>query len=176
MALQSARMAGLAVPEENLERIGKYLDSAKLEGGRRYAYKAGGVAPTMAVTAEGLLCRQYLGRAQNDPRLVEGISALNNTPISYTGNEQNVYYWYYATQATHHMEGKIWDDWNRVMSQEVPRHQLKSGPEAGSWDPTADRWGNIAGRLYMTCLSVYMLEVYWRHLPIYSGYKYVLPE
>ena len=25
----------------------------------------------------------------------------------------------------------------------------------------------------MTCLSIYMLEVYYRHLPIYSGYKFL---
>jgi hypothetical protein len=72
------------------------------------------------------------------------------------------------------MEGKIWDDWNKVMRQEVPAHQIKVGSEAGSWSPQGDKWAGIsfgAGRLYMTCLSIYMLEVYYRHLPIYSGYK-----
>jgi len=24
----------------------------------------------------------------------------------------------------------------------------------------------------VTCLSIYMLEVYYRHLPIYSGYRF----
>ena len=45
------------------------------------------------------------------------------------------------------------------------------GKEAGSWDPTKpteDQWGRYAGRLYVTCLSIYMMEVYYRHMPIYS--------
>ena len=66
------------------------------------------------------------------------------------------------------MEGKIWDDWNQVMRQEVPAHQVSKGAEAGSWDPGGDKWGAYGGRLYVTCLSIYDLEVYWRHLPIYG--------
>jgi hypothetical protein len=179
MALQSARMAGLKVPKETLDRVTSYLDVAQLDGGRRYGYWQA-LQPTNAVCAEGLLCRQYLGWRQDDERLVEGVSALNKTPIVYVDTqdpdyrfrgEQDAYYWYYATQATHHMEGKIWDEWNKVMRVEVPSHQVKKGPEAGSWNPQTDKWGSAGGRLYVTCLSIYMLEVYYRHLPIYSGYR-----
>jgi hypothetical protein len=176
MALQSARMAGIEVPEETFERITDYLDEAQLDDGRRYGYWRT-TSPSNAVTAEGLLCRQYLGWPQNDSRLVAGVSALNQSPIVYDGSlNHDVYYWYYATQATHHMEGKIWDEWNKVMRVELPAHQTKSGPEAGSWNPQGDKWGLTYGRLYVTCLSIYMLEVYYRHLPIYSGYRAVTGE
>lgn len=172
MALQSARMARLEVPAESLQRVMQYLDSAALEDGRRYGYWQK-MQPTNAVAAEGLLCRQYLGWPQDDPRLVEGISTLVKTaPIQYGGGlNHDVYYWYYATQAAHHMEGKIWNDWNKVMRQVVPAQQVRAGSETGSWNPQGDVWGNSTGRLYVTCLSIYMLEVYYRHLPIYSGYK-----
>jgi hypothetical protein len=63
------------------------------------------------------------------------------------------------------MEGDIWTKWNSVMKQEVPSHQVKNGQQAGSWDPNGDKWGSSGGRLYVTCLSIYMLEVYYRHLP-----------
>jgi hypothetical protein len=172
MALQSARMARLSVPPETFERVTAYLDSAALDGGRRYGYWEKTQA-THAVAAEGLLCRQYLGWRQDDPRLVEGISQLVKTaPIAYdSGPTHDVYYWYYATQVAHHMEGKIWTDWNKVMRQVVPAKQVRVGAEAGSWNPQGDQWGVGAGRLYVTCLTIYMLEVYYRHLPIYSGYK-----
>ncbi len=179
MALQSARMAGLKVPKETLERVTSYLDLAQLDGGRRYGYWQA-LQPSNAVCAEGLLCRQYLGWRQDDERLVEGVSALNKAPITYIDasdpefrfrGEQDAYYWYYATQAAHHMEGQIWDDWNKVMRVEVPAHQIKNGAEAGSWNPQTDKWGSAGGRLYVTCLSIYILEVYYRHLPIYSGYR-----
>ena len=123
------------------------------------------------MTAEALLCRQYLGWRQNDERLVNGVRFVAANPIQW--DRPNTYYWYYATQVMHHMEGTHWDDWNRVMRQEIPARQLRDGKERGSWAPDGDPWGAHGGRLYMTCLSTYMLEVYYRHLPIYSEvYKF----
>ena len=120
------------------------------------------------MTAEALLCRQYLGWAQDDQRLLNGVAVLDANPIRYDSIPHNVYYWYYATQVMHHMEGESWERWNRVMRQVVPEHQVREGKEVGSWNPSSDRWGGYGGRLYTTCLSIYMLEVYYRHLPIYS--------
>jgi hypothetical protein len=173
-------MAKLNVPESTLANVSRYLDAAQLNGGREYAYQPDGFT-TPAMTAEGLLCRQYLGWKQNDLRLLEGVAALNKNRVSYNQQDQDVYYWYYATQACHHMENpvvsgqrhNIWKEWNEVMRQEVPSHQVRSGPEEGSWDPHGDKWGNHGGRLYVTCLSIYMLEVYYRHLPIYSADKFL---
>jgi hypothetical protein len=65
------------------------------------------------------------------------------------------------------MEGEAWQQWNSVMRQLLPERQEKRGSEKGSWDPINDRWGDAGGRLYVTCLSLYVLEVYYRHLPIY---------
>lgn len=169
MALQSGLMAGLEVPSPALEKIMKYLDSVAKEDGSRYAYQPY-QGERVSMTAEALLCRQYLGWKHDDPRLVAGIKYLNANPLDYDADE-NVYYWYYATQAIHHMEGKAWDRWNKVMRREVPARQVKAGPERGSWSPANDRWGSHAGRLYTTCLSIYILEVYYRHLPIYSYRK-----
>jgi len=164
MAMQSARMAGIEVPSPVFERIGKFLDTVARDEGSRYAYQFNAGA-TKPLTAEGLLSRQYLGWAHDDQRLRRGVEfLLANLP---NWNDRNVYYWYYGTQVCHHMEGKEWQRWNTVMRQLLPEHQEKRGPERGSWDPNGDRWGGSAGRLYVTCLSLYTLEVYYRHLPIY---------
>ena len=77
--------------------------------------------------------------------------------------------WYYATQALHHYGGPPWYRWNNVIRDILPKGQVKSGPEAGSWDPRGDKWGPSGGRLYVTCLSTCILEVYYRHLPIYKS-------
>jgi hypothetical protein len=166
MGLQSGLMAGLEVPSPTLERIMQYLDSAQVNGGRQYAYLPGRSEGTPTMTAEGLLCRQYLGWGQADERLIDGVNFVNANPID-MGN-QNSYYWYYATQVTHHMGGEHWKKWNGVMRQALPASQVKTGAEAGSWSPSEDRWANLGGRLYNTCLHIYMLEVYYRHLPIYK--------
>ena len=170
MALQSARMADLEVPQETLDKISAYLDKVGTREGTRYAYQSG-ESSSRVMTAEAMLCRQYLGWSQDDERMEDALDFVLQSPINYE-KDRNVYYWYYATQAMHHKEGRWWDEWNKVMRDVVPRHQVKSGPEAGSWhplSPTPDRWGGSdGGRLYVTCLSVYMLEVYYRHLPIYA--------
>ena len=98
---------------------------------------------------------------------VRGVEYLNQHTIDWN-EEKNVYYWYYATQVTHHMEGEAWKKWNAVMRQELPKNQVQNGKEGGSWDPSGDRWASYGGRLYETCLCIYMLEVYYRHLPIYK--------
>jgi len=168
MALQSGRMAKLNVPEETLKKVTAYLDSAATGDGYYYGYMPG-AQHTPAMTAEALLCRQYLGWARNDPRLISGVNYLNQSPVNWS--DRNAYYWYYATQVAHHMGGEEWMKWNKVMRQVVPENQVKTGREKGSWDPvrpTPDQWGGQAGRLYVTCLSTYMLEVYYRHLPLYA--------
>ncbi len=172
MGLQSARMAGLEVPAKTLDNIRGYLDRMAQNGGSRYPYEVG-QDPTRAMTAEGLLCRQYLGWKRNNPELLEGVEWLlqPENALSYA-KDRDVYYWYYATQVMHHMEGEPWQKWNKVMCQEVPKAQVQKGSEAGSWDPVKpirDEWGGEGGRLYVTCLSIYMLEVYYRHLPLYSN-------
>jgi prenyltransferase beta subunit len=170
MALQSARMADMEVPEDNLRRITRYLDKVALDGGTRYPYQKGKEA-TRVMTAEAMLCRQYLGWKRDDERLIDAVEWITSDQNLIDFNhKRNVYYWYYATQVVHHMEGEYWKRWNNVMRQVLPEQQEKSGSERGSWNPlrpTRDQWEAHGGRLYVTCLSIYMLEVYYRHLPIY---------
>jgi hypothetical protein len=169
MGLQSAKMAGIPVPQESLDNVSKWLDYVGVDEGAMYRYQRQKPHdPTM--TAEGLLCRQYLGWKRNDPAMQKGVKYVLAHPLSY--DQQNVYYWYYATQMLHHMEGEAWDEWNSVMRQAIPTQQVKTGKEKGSWDPVNDEWGHHGGRLYVTCLSIYMLEVYYRHLPIYSNHEF----
>jgi hypothetical protein len=169
MGLQSARMAHLDVPQKALDKLSGFLDSVAMVDGRQYRYRVNGPT-TDAMTAEGLLCRQYLGWKRGDPRMLGGVQFIGERPMVWADGKRNVYYWYYATQVAHHMEGEYWRKWNNVMKQMLPTHQVRQGKEDGSWDPKGDRWGEMAGRLYVTCLSTYMLEVYYRHLPIYRKF------
>lgn len=165
MAFMSGKMGGLEVPSPTLDAISKYLDSAT-PAGTFYSYRPGEAA-TLTMTAEALLCRQYLGWERDDPRMRQGIRYLLQNPVDYA--EENPYYWYYATQVLHHMGGDDWDQWNLIMREAIPSQQVTGGAEQGSWSPEGDkRWGGHGGRLYSTCLSIYNLEVYYRHLPIYK--------
>ncbi len=183
MALRSAQMAGLIVPDENLRRVGRWLDQAQTTGGSRYRYnpyaadtpeQRHGRVPNRTMTAEGLLMRMYLGWARDNPSLIEGAEFLkSNLPEVGTRDQslRDSYYWYYATQVMFHMQGEYWTAWNDRLHPLLETSQVAKGPLAGSWDPNApvvDRWAQAAGRLYVTTLNLLMLEVYYRHLPLYQ--------
>lgn len=172
MALQSARAAKIEVPNDCLKRVGQFLNSVESE---EYGYSyLPRLEPTFSMTAEGLLCRQLLGMKRNDPRLGPGVATLLRSDSmtwetdKNSANRHSVYGWYYATQVIHHYGGKEWENWNKKLRVVLPTNQIKNGPERGSWPPDTDFYGEQAGRLYQTCLCAYMLEVYWRHLPLYK--------
>jgi hypothetical protein len=166
MALESGRAAGLEVNVSVLIKVNDYLDTASSFDDAAYGYQARGL-PSPAMTAEGLLCRQYISWTREHPPLRRGIDALLlDAPFSMS--DRDVYYWYYATQVLHHYGGDPWQKWNNKMRVELPAAQVKAGREAGSWAPQMDRWGRNSGRLFTTCLSIYCLEVYYRHMPLYQ--------
>ena len=183
MAMKSAQMAGLPVREDVLEKVSVWLDSAQVADGARYAYnphaaatpeQRGGLVPSNAMTAEGLLMRMYLGWQRDNPSLVEGAELLKaNLPEVGTEGAplRDCYYWYYATQVMFHMQGDYWDAWNGRLHPLLESSQRDAGPLAGSWNPDRpipDRWGHAGGRLYVTTMHLLMLEVYYRHLPLFQ--------
>lgn len=170
MALQSARApgTGLRVPDDTLKLAGYYLDLCASENGARYAYMpVQRPRPTPSMTAEALLCRMYLGWTRDDPRLRSGIVWLE-TEHPPQRTRENLYYWYYATQVFHHLGGPSWDHWNVEMRDQLVNAQVKTGKNAGSWDPERYEFGPQGGRIFTTSLGVCILEVYYRHLPLFK--------
>jgi hypothetical protein len=165
MALKSGEMAGLAVPKAALDLANKWLDSAAGTQGAlgTFGYQGPGGGPAM--TAEGLLCRQFLGARRNDPAVTAGAKYLLQR-LPQAGQETS-YYWYYATQVMYHMQGEYWTAWNERLRELLVSSQIKDGHQSGTWDPR-DNWEQSGGRLYATSLRLLMLEVYYRHLPLYQ--------
>ena len=169
MALKSGYSAKLKLAPQTFKRAESFLNATQAQGGSQYRYapepggETGAGTPTM--TAVGLLCRMYLGWNHQNQKLAEGVRYLDNVKPQ----PDNMYFNYYATQVMHHWGGEEWTRWNTVMREQLIRtqHPLTDGHLAGSWD-IADPHGGGGGRLYMTCLSIMTLEVYYRHLPMYS--------
>ncbi|MFH1266920.1 MAG: prenyltransferase/squalene oxidase repeat-containing protein, partial [Planctomycetota bacterium] len=183
MALKSAQMAGLDVPDEAMKKIDHWLDlAANPSGDGRYVYnpyakreeQIEGRKPSRAMTAEAMLMRMYLGHDKDDPELIAGAEYLKkNLPAvgSPDRSLRDCYYWYYATQAMFHMQGEYWQAWNDNLRPLAQRSQIEEGAMAGSWhpkDPVPDRWGHAGGRHYVTAMHLLMLEVYYRHLPLFK--------
>jgi hypothetical protein len=166
MALKSAQLAGLVFPQAVLDRAGQWIRRVEGRGNRlgRFAYQRGH-RESPAMTAEAILCLEYLGTAANEPSLLAGAEyLLEHLPEL---GEESSYYWYYGTQSLFHMQGSYWSRWNAALRDMLLTTQRTSGPAAGTWDPR-DNWEVAAGRLYATALRLLMLEVYYRHLPLYQ--------
>jgi hypothetical protein len=169
MALKSAKMAGLDVPEMTFRKAIHFLDTVCDSNSEGYGYT--GPNPTPTLTAVGLLCRQYLQAwGPNNPRLIKGIKnhLLTHLPPA-QGRPTPIYYYYYATQVMHHFGGEEWKKWNERMRECLVKSRDQSNDPLlkGSWDPTGDQHAGAGGRLMYTSLVLLTLEVYYRHLPLY---------
>ena len=177
MALHSARIAKLNVPFDNFERATLFLESVSEQNGARYKYQPNDplekISPAM--TAEGLLCRQWLGWPKDHPSQQDALKYLlseENKP-SWAPGRRNVYGWYYTAQVLHNIGGPEWQAWYQHTSELILKGQISGGGEiGGSWHPTKppgsnEEYAAKAGRLYLTALCLLVLETPIRHAAIY---------
>ncbi len=174
MALKSAEIAGLPIPERNRQLLIKFLKDRSLGPRRGLAsyrvvdpqYEQ--LPPTSAMTAEALFCKQMLGISRTNPQSVEAVEYIMQRPPSH--RTEDIYYWYYGTLAVYQYGGDDWVKWNTPLRDYLIQDQRKTGHAAGSWDPKAP-WGTYGGRVFSTALSTLCLEVYYRFLPLYQIQK-----
>ena len=164
MALKSAELAGIEIPTHTRDGMIKFLKS--VASGRHNglaSYRAGERA-SVSMTAEALVCRQFLGLARSNPASDEaGNFVLTQLPGQ---GEPNLYYWYYATLGMFQLQGEHWRRWNNALTVTLVARQRTEDELAGSWDPD-DVWGGHGGRVYTTAMGALCLEVYYRFLPLY---------
>lgn len=178
MALKSALLAGLRVKKNSIQRALRWFDSVTDENGRTHYRKLGdrnslGVSP--ALTAVALLCRLFAGAKPEDPAVQRAVQQILSFPPFWSDKPDNktlprmdAYYWYYATLALYMVGGEAWKKWNPQIRDLLVSKQRRKGCEAGSWDPVT-LWSHLAGRMYITTISILMLEVYYRYLPLYRA-------
>jgi hypothetical protein len=96
--------------------------------------------------------------------------------LSKTGpSKSNMYFNYYATQVMRQYCGdpgtenhELWVKWNTSMRDSLVSSQDKTGHQKGSWHTSGDHGAERGGRLYCTSMATMILEIYYRHMPIYG--------
>ncbi len=165
MALKSAELSGIPTPAATRDGMIRFIKSAS-------SGTHGGIAayrphdqPSRTMTAEALVCRQFLGMSRDNPAAGEAANyLLGELP---TSERINLYYWYYGTLSMYQQGGEPWQQWNRAMQSTLLPRQITTGTNAGSWDPDCV-WGGYGGRVYSTAMATLCLEVYYRYLPLYQ--------
>lgn len=161
MALRSARLAELDVPPATLDKAAQFLDQVSVVDGSSYGYQSPGC--DKSPTAIGLLTRMYLRGERNDPQLQAGIRRL----VEWGPSKSDMYFNFYATQTMLHHGGAAWERWNLELREHLLAEQELDGHAAGSWF-FSDQHAYAGGRLYTTAVCALILEVYYRHLPLYG--------
>jgi hypothetical protein len=166
MALKSGVMSGV-MEKRDLKSVFKkaddFLDSVSSDSGAFYGYTKPGRGS--GTTAVGHLAKMYLGLGKHDPGLERGADWMRHQGPTH----ENLYYSYYATQVLHHLGGDGWKDWNQKMRDPLVKAQAEGGHERGSWMFSGGDHGfKVGGRLYATAMATMMLEVYYRHMPLYK--------
>jgi hypothetical protein len=162
MALKSGLLGGLNVPPSAFGLTSHFLDGVQSDYGAGYGYQKPGRGPT--TTAVGVLARMLTLWRRDRPDLMSGVRRLERLGPSKT----EMYFNYYATQVLRHNGGPAWDRWNKIMREQLIASQATVGHSAGSWY-VEDQHAEVGGRLYITCMAIMTLEVYYRYMPLYGS-------
>lgn len=151
VALFAARNAGIAVPEEAIQKGLKFFAQCQTpEGGYGYTSAAG---PNSARTAVG--CLVLTLAKQKDSAAFK--SAFTYLQQAQSESHYYHYYLYYGAQAFFHASPQAWQTWNLKNIQSLGQSQKPDG----SWD------GQF-GSTFTTSASLLSLALNYRFLPIYE--------
>jgi hypothetical protein len=160
MALRSARNAGIKVPKVTIDRAIEYVRRCQNpDGGFKYMAQAGGSA--WPRTAAGISTLFYAGIHEDDA-ITRGLDYLTRNALPGPGRQPNqahyFYGQYYAVQAMYLAGGKYWDRWWPAVRGELIERQATNG----GW------FDNHAGQAYATAMSLIVLQMPKRYLPIFQ--------
>jgi hypothetical protein len=175
MQLKSAKIAGLKADGAGFQGAMGFLDKVSDRQGR--CGPEPGMTSTPAMTAAGMICRQFMGVPRDDKAvsgaadyLLTGLPAWEapkdepNGGNAWVSEEMSVTYFWYGTHAMFYMGGKHWQEWGRKLQPLMVEKQAKDGETKGSWEPLGppDR---LYGRVWTTAMGASILEDLGRNLP-----------
>ena len=185
-ALKAAKMADLDV--DGLEQACK----KSIEGFKKNADPNGGFGYTDAraknkLDGVGVLCMQLHGEGKSQ-EVIKGLKKIKKTskvtwemPKNGKKVTQQLYYWYYNTQAMFHAGGEYWKPWNKQFAKALVKNQVKVLKEVSGYTDHKSKPQDIGfwvspmpaehtgGNTQDTCLCALQLQVYYRYLPTFKS-------
>lgn len=163
MALKSAHMGHLIVPAATIEGSKLFLNKVSSDNGSIYGYDKPTASVRPATTAVGLLCRMYTGWDRSHPGIQKGVKHLAKAGV----RKNDLYYDYYAAQVLRQNGGPAWDKFNVELRDYLVSTQNQDSGAKGSWYVKGPHMDG-PGRLCTTSFATMILEVYYRHMPLYA--------
>jgi len=162
LSLVSARYGGIGLRTNTLPDAKSFVYSLSHDGTYQFGYISKRGEPT--TTAIGMCLLMYLGESPFHTPFFYSLSKM----AARGPKKFDVYHDYYATMALHHARHPDWERWHVPLREHLIRTQATTGHEKGSWH-FKDHHGDVGGRLYTTAMAAMILEVYYRHIPLYQN-------
>lgn len=186
LALKSARVAGLPVPQEGFQAVANFLasveDPAPLGSNaspdghcHRYRYRPDSITAEPVPTMMGCLMwglvnvDRPLDRKQDLQPAIHWVLNHTDPPGRWGNNGDRVdwVYWYCGTIAIYQSGGDDeWRGWDEQLRSSLADKQRKDGDEIGSFDTNGPQ--AIYGRVWSTALGTLCYHVRYRYAPIYG--------
>jgi prenyltransferase beta subunit len=158
-ALRSAKNAGLAIPQEAIDRAVSYVDKCFNTSAGGFSYQPGGPAG-FARTAAAIYSLQVCGQ-YDDPHVAKGSDYL------FAHGDEAQQWWpygcYYAAPAEYMIGGDAWRHWYDEMKTRLLPAVIRQGDEA-YWDEKRSQLGPI----YDTAVFTTILAMPYHYIPLYQ--------
>ncbi|MBQ65147.1 MAG: prenyltransferase [Euryarchaeota archaeon] len=158
VALNSAREAGISVPDATIEKATKYVLSCQDEDSGGFRYQPGGGEPGFARSAAGVMSLIMCGQLRHKATQ-RGLAFLKAYPDrKFDKNYPRFHYsHYYAIQAMYQAGESDFQSWYPRIAATIVSKQQQDGS-----------WSGAHGTVYGTGFSILILGVPYRYLPIYQ--------
>jgi hypothetical protein len=162
MALQSAKSAGVKIPESNMKAADGFISSLA-SGKKKGLYGYLRPHPTTSMTSVGMFCMQQAESKNKERQNESARHMVTNLPTSNQKLRGTGYYhyWYYGTMAMYLHGGDDWATWHDRITPVV----LEKQNSDGSWTPQGPR-AKHEGSVVTTAWATMALTVYYRCLPM----------
>ena len=180
-AMKAGYVAGAEVKglEDAIEKGIKFMKNVTYDKKtQKFGYSSPG-SGSDGLQGAAVLCLQLLGdassvEAKNGVKYISDnmdgkckVAWVNPKKKVDAAHQNELYAWYYQTQAMFHAGKNTWKSWNAMFAPEFIKYQ---NPE-GYWEcPNADKklYKVAYDKWYTTCLAALSLQVYYRYLPTYK--------
>lgn len=153
VALLAARNAGIAVPDDAIDKGLAYLKRCTSNRGGIGYTSAAGEKPTL--TAIGVTCFS-LAKQKKGKEFANSLEYLREN-LNYRDPHYPYYFEYYMSQALFHADENLWENWNSKNIRYLSASQLRDGG-----------WADNKGKHFATAGALLSLALNYRFLPIYE--------
>ena len=160
VALNSAKEAGIAVPDLTIRKAVGYVLSCWNPAGSGFLYQPGGgqETPRFVTTAAGVMSLIMSGE-RDHPKTRQGLAILATYPdVKFkTSQGSFLYAHYYAIQDIYQAGDKFFQPWYPKIAATLVNEQWKDGS-----------WRIQEGPIFSTGMAILILGVPYRFVPIYQ--------